>query len=201
MERGERVNHNINSVYKRTLNSSEFDHLLRRLDEDRERAGLKYEEVRRTLMRYFAVRKCFPEEDLADETLDRVARRLESAQIYNLSVFIWGVARIIVLELGRRPQEVSIETVQLLKCLKTEHAEQAIIRREERQRRLECFLKCLRDLSPTDRRILLEYQYHSRGRESKERLARRFNITPQGLRTRAHRVWRRVENKLCERAA
>jgi DNA-directed RNA polymerase specialized sigma24 family protein len=190
------MNFNLIRVYKYTLSSSEFESLLQQLDSDRERAAVKYEELRRTLMRYFIGRRCFPAEELADETLDRVARRLERSKVENLPAFVRGVARIITLEVRRSPQEVSLETVQLPKYPKTEHGEHTIILREERRRQLDCLRKCLAELSPNDRRIFLEYAYRSRGRESKERLAKQFSFTPQGLRTRAHRVRRRVKMRL-----
>ena len=58
------------------LTTDTFTRLLNSLDEDRERAGEKYEELRRTLIRFFEWRGApFPEEH-ADEALNRVARRL-----------------------------------------------------------------------------------------------------------------------------
>ena len=56
-----------------TLTSEAFDQLLDCLDANRERAGERYETLRRTLVRYFEWRKTpFPEEH-ADETLNRAA--------------------------------------------------------------------------------------------------------------------------------
>ena len=59
--------------------------LLGRLDADREQAGEKYEDLRRTLVRFFGWRGApFPEEH-ADETFNRVARRLdEGVEIRNI---------------------------------------------------------------------------------------------------------------------
>ena len=53
------------------LQSEQFEKLLQHFDEDRERAGDKYEDIRRKLMRYFAWNDCFPEEELADRTFDQ----------------------------------------------------------------------------------------------------------------------------------
>jgi DNA-directed RNA polymerase specialized sigma24 family protein len=185
------VKSNITGFCKHSLNSSEFESFLRYLHQDRDRAGEEYEEIRRRLMRFFAGRNCFPEEDLADETLDRVARRMESTEVRNPAVFIWGVARIIVLEFRRLPQTVNFQDALHGGCLNTEHEERAIINREEHQRRVRCLLKCVLELSPFDRELFLEYG--SQGRAGKAHLARRFGFTAAALRTRAHRVRRKIE--------
>src|SRR5256885_4134102 len=59
------------------LTGEAFSKLLARLDPDRERAGEKYEDLRRTLIRFFEWRGApFPEEQ-TDETFNRVARKLD----------------------------------------------------------------------------------------------------------------------------
>ena len=61
------------------LNSRTFAQLLDCLDADRERAGEKYEALRRTLIRFFVWRGApFPEEH-TDETFNRLARKLGQA--------------------------------------------------------------------------------------------------------------------------
>jgi len=187
------VKSNIAGFCKHSLSSSEFDNFLRYLHQDRDRAGEEYEEIRRRLMRFFAGRNCFPEEDLADETLDRVARRMESAEIRNPAAFIWGVAKIIVLEFRRLPQTVNFQDELPDCCLKTEHGERAIINREEHQRRVRCLVKCVQELSPFDRELFLGYEYRARGRAVKAELVRRFGFTEAGLRTRVHRLRRKIE--------
>jgi DNA-directed RNA polymerase specialized sigma24 family protein len=176
-----------------TLGRSGFENLLRCLDQDREQAGVKYEEMRRQLMEFFTWKRCIPEEDLADQTLDRVARRLESAPVQNLSAFVRGVAKMIVLEVCRRPRPVGLESLRPGDYLVTAHAEIFIIEREEKRRRAECLRKSILDLSPADRELFLGYRYCSQGRANKVQLARRFGFTEKGLRTRAHRVRRKVE--------
>ncbi|HKP37054.1 MAG TPA: hypothetical protein VJT71_09355, partial [Pyrinomonadaceae bacterium] len=58
------------------LAQEDFDRLLAWLDADRERAGVIYEKIRWRLITIFAARNCVTPEDLADETLDRVARKV-----------------------------------------------------------------------------------------------------------------------------
>ena len=59
------------------LNAPAFQRLLARLDADPARAGERYEDLRRTLVRFFEWRGAPFPDDHADETFDRVARRLD----------------------------------------------------------------------------------------------------------------------------
>src|SRR5260370_41876259 len=86
--------------------------LLDRLDADRERAGEKYEDLRRTLNRFFEWRGApFPEEH-ADETFNRVARKLdEGVEIKNFGGYCYEVARLVCLESfkGQDSRRLSLE--------------------------------------------------------------------------------------------
>ena len=84
------------------LRKSDFEGLLERLDPDRDSAGRKYEALRRKLIKFFEWNGCSPAEDLADETLDRVARRLTGADVAQVVPFAWGVAQHVRQESARR---------------------------------------------------------------------------------------------------
>src|SRR5258708_24763867 len=58
-----------------TLKQEDFDRLLTWLDPDPERAGILYERIRWRLIAILASRGCTVAEELADEIIDRVARR------------------------------------------------------------------------------------------------------------------------------
>src|SRR4030095_14278178 len=49
-----------------------FTHLLAKLDADPEKAGEKYEKLRRHLIKFFECRGSFISDELADETLNRL---------------------------------------------------------------------------------------------------------------------------------
>ena len=61
------------------LQPHQFEALLRLFSENREEAGNLYEAVRRRLVQFFLSKRCDHAEQLADETLNRVARRLQEA--------------------------------------------------------------------------------------------------------------------------
>ena len=81
------------------LTSESFGKLLARLDTDPEVAGEKYEALRRMLVKFFGWRGApFPEEH-ADETLNRVTRKLdEGLVIKDMPGYCYGVARLLYLE-------------------------------------------------------------------------------------------------------
>src|SRR5436190_23726711 len=89
---------------ERELTAEAFAKLLDRLDADWERAGEKYEDLRRTLVRFFEWRGApFPEEH-TDETFNRVARRLdEGVEIKNVGGYCYEVARLVHLEALKGP--------------------------------------------------------------------------------------------------
>jgi hypothetical protein len=79
---------------------------LSRLDADRERAGLKYEELRLKLISYFYRKQCMASDELADETLNRVARSIvEEEKILDEEppVYCYRVARLVFLEYWSAP--------------------------------------------------------------------------------------------------
>src|SRR5437016_9086682 len=62
------------------LRQEDFDRLLLWLDPDPERAGIIYEKIRWRMIAILASRGCRLAEELADETIDRVARRVADIQ-------------------------------------------------------------------------------------------------------------------------
>src|SRR5438132_6489695 len=76
------------------LTQDAFDRFLDSLDADRERAGEKYELLRLKLIKFFEWHDALEPEELADETVNRVARKIyEGEVIENLNAYIFGAAR------------------------------------------------------------------------------------------------------------
>lgn len=65
----------------RSLTAHAFHRLLKWLDEGTNSDGQKYLEMRRRLVAYFDRKNCSAPDELADETLNRVARRLEEENV------------------------------------------------------------------------------------------------------------------------
>ena len=87
------------------LSQESFDALLKWLSADRDQAGQIYEEIRLRLIRIFTARACTEAEDLADETMNRVASKLpEIGGTYSgdPAVYFYAVANNVHLESLRR---------------------------------------------------------------------------------------------------
>src|SRR5436190_7963883 len=88
------------------LRQEDFDRLLDWLDPDRERAGVVYEKIRWRLVAILASRGCVTPEEVADETIDRVARRVgDIQQTYtgDQAIYLLGVMNNVHHEYLRRP--------------------------------------------------------------------------------------------------
>ena len=93
------------------LEDAAFDRLLGWLDSDRERAGARYENLRRRLLLFFEARGCGPDAgELADRTFDTIERKLKrGSPIYvNAESYCYGVAKKLRLEYNHRPAAIPL---------------------------------------------------------------------------------------------
>ena len=175
------------------LTAEAFAKLLALLDADRERAGEKYEELRRTLIRFFEWRGAPFPEDHADETLNRVARKLgEGVEIKSLGAYCCEVARLVCLEVWkgndsrREPLEASRQH-----AVSPNNVETAL----ERELALDCLEECLSRLPAESRALIVEY-YQDEKRDRIERrrvLAEALGLRREALANRAQRLRDKLE--------
>ena len=171
------------------LTQNGFDLLLAQLDPDRQQAGIKYEVLRRKLVKFFEWRGCSFPEDLADETINRVAKNLQAGEnIRELSAYCTGVARRVFLESlrSRQQKEAALRAVSHSSAVTTEP-----------DRRQDCLERCLQELSPENLHLILHYyQQGELSRiEARRDLAGQLGIPLNALRIRAHRI--RVQLESC----
>lgn len=168
------------------LTQGAFDLFLAQLDSDRQQAGMKYEALRRKLVKFFQWRGCTFPEDLADDTINRVARNLEVGEsIQHLAAYCVATARHVFLEsLRTRRQEEALHAVTYPSSTPPDE--------DPRQ---ECLERCLRELSPENFQLIV--QYYQGGEqtqiEARRNLATRLGIPPNALRIRAHRIRVRLQ--------
>jgi len=171
--------------------------LLAQLDSDRERAAEKYEQIRLKLMKFFKWRGCLQFEEYADKTIDRVALKLtEGAELHqtNPSAFFYGVALNLLKEHWRktasREAALTDQTETWNSSGDPEEIREQAETRHEQETRLTCLRGCLADL-PSESVSLIK-QYYSEGevldKEQRKQIARRLNLSPTALRSRAFRV-------------
>ena len=174
-----------------SLSESTFRGLLSWLDEGVDSKGEKYLETRRRLVRYFDRKNCLSPDELADETLNRVARRVaEQGSIADTlpARYCYIVARFVFLEYYRRPGrvEVSLDGLQNSRRLSQTGSDEDLAA----DQRIHCLDVCLQRLAPDQRQLILEY-YHGDQRvkiENRRNLAVRLGLTVNALSIRACRI-------------
>jgi hypothetical protein len=166
-----------------SLTGPALEALLNRLDPDRETAGRRFEILRGKLLQYFGYEGALFPERWADETLDRVAKRLfEHSVAGEVNAYTVGVARMVLREsktFERRDRELA--------ALRPPEAadESELVKLEE----------CVRKLAPAGRHLIEEY-YLANSRDTAEarvRLAAELGIGGDALRSRALRIRKQLE--------
>jgi DNA-directed RNA polymerase specialized sigma24 family protein len=161
------------------LTKEAFDALLAWLNSDRDMAGQKYEEIRLRLIKIFVCRGCPEPEDLADETINRVSKKLgeiEAAYSGEPARYFYGVANKVHLEYRRRkPVPVLPPPHDGSDDLEIEYA---------------CLEKCIQNLTPNNRVLVVQYyQEEKRAKiDHRKNLADRLGIALNALRIRACRI-------------
>src|SRR5262249_21912761 len=173
-----------------TLSAEALARFLARLDPDSDRAGEKYESLRLTLMKFFDWRGAHFPEDLADETINRVVRKIDEGEaIRDVPTYCQGVARMVLLEKLKGPESrrADFEALPPSALVAPE--------REEKDEKLDCFERCLKELPVDSRQLILQY-YSDEKREKINRrlaIAERLGIPLNALRSRAQRIRHRLE--------
>jgi DNA-directed RNA polymerase specialized sigma24 family protein len=174
------------------LTADRFSRLLGYLDADREQAGEKYEELRRMLIRFFEWRGASFCEENADETLNRLAKKIEEGvAINNVGSYCHEIARLVFLEglKGIDYKRTSLEEMNIEPVART--CDQA----EEKELRLSCLDDCLGALLDDTRELIVDY-YHDAGRDRirhRQGLAERLHLNREALANRAQRLRAKLE--------
>jgi DNA-directed RNA polymerase specialized sigma24 family protein len=176
------------------LNQEAFDKLLIALGDDRESGGKKYLEIRDNLIRFFEWRGCPFPEDHADETINRMAKRVaEGEEILNPSGYAVGVARLLVLEIlkGRQREQAALNEIST----NTEAYAPVGAEETDGEGRIECLRQCLGGLSSDNRQLILEYYQGEKGDKirNRKKLIERLGIPVNTLRMRALRLRERLQ--------
>lgn len=182
------------------ITSSAFNRLLSWLDENENSDGQRYLEIRERLVAYFDRKNCLSPDELADETLNRVARRLEEEPIESETPakYCYIVARFVFLESLRNAGKSSLPLDDIIE----KNQERQIIanysveeEKDGQEKKLECLEFCVGKLDAGNREIILSY-YHGIERikiENRRRLAQKLNISSNALTIRACRIRDKLE--------
>lgn len=191
---GSRMRLSVNS-----LTPEEFEGFLARLDADRNHAAKKYELLRHKLLKLFEYRKCAAVEELADETLDRVAKKLQLEEIRDVSVFAHGVALKVYLEIRKDTARFTSihDTYNNGDWLAAElDVEQQLVEGMANAKNLECLQKCLGKLPGDDQHLILEYYRGEKQARITQRreLAHKRGISIEALRSEINALREKLRN-------
>ena len=178
---------------KWSLTPDAFEKLLNSFSPDRDEAGAQYEIIRRKLVRFFEWRAIDSPTDYADETINRVARRIAEGQIVdNLRSYFYGVARLVCMEAKKHPNLAEVPIDDAPPILETKRLEDP-----EAEARIQCFDHCLDSLPSKNRNLIVNYYREERHAkiQLREELAHSLQIPLNALRIRAHRI--RVSLEQC----
>jgi len=178
------------------LTTPGFSRLLEWLDDGFDSHGETYLEMRRRLVCYFDRRNRPTAEDLADETLDRIAETLQkdgAIAITPPAKYCYTVARFVLLEDFRRDHkqlrldETSWSSVGTTTSARS-HEPADII--EVQEQRLECLERGLQELNADQRALVIEYYRDARRQRIERRrdMAKRLGITMNALSIRVSRI-------------
>jgi len=183
----------------RTLTPHIFQRLLIWLDEGIDSDGQKYLEMQRRLVAYFDRKNLSNYEELADETLNRVARRLEEEGAIESDTpakYCYVVARFVLMEhvRGTQKEKLMVETISRQQGFQNvvEHADDE---KELKEKMLNCLDRCTLQLDPTNHMIITRY-YVGKERlkiENRRALASSLGITLNALSIRACRLRDKLE--------
>lgn len=162
------------------LTQEAFDDLLAWLHPNREQAAKKYEDIRGRLIRIFLHRGCTTAEDLADKTINQIARKArEIKERYegDPALYFYGAARNIYNDYyNNRPDEglIAAETLPVKQV--EDH--------DESEHEHRCLEECLNHLPRLDRELLLDYYREDGGTkiEHHKDMASRRGISVNALR-------------------
>jgi DNA-directed RNA polymerase specialized sigma24 family protein len=173
-----------------TLESDAFQALLRSLDSDPEQAAAEYRRLHQRLVRFFLLQPVTDPYRLADEALDRLARRIEASpdEIQSPASFLFGIAHHLRQEEERRERRESAAVAEWASHLGSSSAAD--------EKSLQQVERCLSKMKKEQRDLLLSY-YRSTGKEKIEhhrQLAADFGITVNALRNRLMRARRELDS-------
>ena len=173
----------------REVTREEFAGFLEWLSPDPGGAGEEYERLRFRLCTFFSQRRCrFPDE-LADETINRVALKLGEGHIENKLAYCYGVARNVLRE-SLRKERRRVDVAEIAAAAEAP---------EERSFSRECLDKCLAELPPESRGLILDYfsEVKLAKIELHRRISESLETTQTALRMRVMRIKQKL--KICVR--
>lgn len=165
-----------------------FDEILSWFSADRDEAASIYLQLRSDLEALFTFRGCHDPHGLADQTFDRVARKVQNVKPSyegDPKLYFYGIARNLVKEDSKR-----VKTYASLEDIGPVPAPEVEVEEETKAMREECLHLCLEKLSDEKRALIRDYYAKEKQAkiDNRAELAKRLDISLETLRVRAYRL-------------
>jgi DNA-directed RNA polymerase specialized sigma24 family protein len=180
-----------------SLTARTFDRLLNWLNEGENSADAKYLEMHRRLIAYFDRKNCRAPDELTDETLNRVARRLEEEGAIVTETpakYCYIVARFVFME-HLREADKRTDALDEIRRQKSGRDAAAAEVNDRKETLLNCLDRCTSKLPSANRELITRY-YIGKERvkiENRRALAQSLGITINALSIRACRIRDKLE--------
>ncbi len=134
------------------ITKSSYTNMLNWLDEDSKIAAEKYRVIRLRMVKILDYRGCLESEELADETIERVAgKTIEVIETYigNPEKYFFGVMNNVYREYLKKPKLQELPETIIQEAVTTDD--------EDFQIQYQCLKKCLNKLSAKNKNFILQY--------------------------------------------
>jgi DNA-directed RNA polymerase specialized sigma24 family protein len=155
--------------------------------------------MRRRLVSYFDRKNCVSPDELADETLNRVARRLQEEGVITNTPparYCYILAKFVFLEYTRRADRNEVDFESFIDSSQVAHNPDELFDADaqDREKLLDCLERCLADMEPDNRELICQYYYgEQRAKiEGRRALSVRLGLTMNALSIRACRIRARL---------
>ncbi len=171
------------------ISDQAFSKFLAWLNPNRDTAGENYEEIRRRLIKIFVCRGCTCPEELSDETINRVVRKVQDiGEIYvgDPALYFFGVAHRVHLEYVRKKPQPQPPVISASSA-----------RPEEEY---DCLEKCMEGITVRSRDLVLQYYREEKHAkiDLRKQMAEKLGIPLNALRIRACRIRATLETCVAE---
>jgi len=168
------------------LSEVAFSRLLARLNADPALAGEEYEKLRTRLIYFFERKGCRIAAELGDETINRIARKIEEGhEIRDMYKYSSGVARLVLKEHWDDPRR---EWEELDEQLSPKGGD----KREIDEDQIECMKNCMHSLSVEERELIIKNC--TTNKMGKMEMASALGLTINALRLRVFRIRTRLHD-------
>jgi DNA-directed RNA polymerase specialized sigma24 family protein len=177
---------------KPDLYPEEFKLLLASLDPDETEAAKKYHGLRDKLVRHcFKCHEFLRADELADQALDVLAKKLSSEEIRNIESYTFKVLDNLLANHRRTPRMTLLSE----NLPARDNPERAAIDKADGERKVECFRQCASHLKPIERWLIYEYYPNEECNleERRRQIASKLGIGAGALTTRMNRLRTKLE--------